>query len=935
MSIRIDVVFALFFLSLAGETVAQVAYSPGQLRQDLNKVDAKKWGADVAKLAENSARSIGASLDATGLNSAERQVAIEWFEKSSQVARMVDNYAATKSKIVDHLSKARNQYINKLAELAILEDAIHLGKVGDALAKELPQRRAQINTHVEELVHRAGEAEKRLTSDTEGRVKDRVSQLLNAGNLPGVVAKIPANILNNPERQKALIAELSVNAQRTVNETQKVGVALGSAAAMGINELQALSNNIISVENTLAKTPHVVMGQLEHSAKQTWDKAQKDMLKSLTDTLSLPNLGQFNNLPEQLRQQIKGLIEPFAPEKIQGELKGIFDQSPALASGGMMIAAAAFTEMQASRRHQEVMKELQKISAKLDEMDRKLDQIIEAQKETNQRLGKIEISLRELQLKQDAGFLAVLRELELIKSILLDGPLNEYCACRDLFGDREGKRFEKSDTPEKFALDRLAGITPHPACLVEKSVALKKHIQKCRQALFVAHETPSVLRRANWIKQANVQVADAQTQDISEQQLALAMLRDLGKAVDWIRLCNDDKKTPQAAISMPPQTLADAEKQADKLFAADPACISQGKKPMKAGFRQYFSDQGDLWPPLVLWHAYAAGNMVMYERAINSSTPQYLESAALGLERSIGLLDLLGRPESLQTGSVLLKAAEIAVAQRATLKSRLGNESCDAPDARSECLELKHTNEFLTLALGPADTEVAKFSPLYVGNLGAWLAWSKFREQGHSSKAEYIFAARLAASGCRACLASVIGPNWRLIHEDEDKHCQELINQQRAWLRVPENAEKLQRNPETGSLISEASEKGWCVSTGIVRGDAVNYYKKEAGQSEAIAMLPLPMASVLYRDELQRSPTADLITDTVAWLYRERLELAALMDKNSPVGMVLRLEHAATGPKPDNCLAESPRVVNVPPAQLRATSRFRRLNLSDAICSAK
>lgn len=939
MTIRMTVAFAILYVLLAGEVSAQTNSLPDRLRQDLKKVDIKKWEADVTTLKEGLARKIGVNLDNTGLNSSERQVATEWFDKTSQVARMVDNYAATKSQIVDHLGRARNQHIGKLAELAILQDAVQLGKVGDALATEVQQRRGQIDANVKELVKRTGEVDRKLIAETEGRVKERVAQLLTPGQLPRIVAKVPSDILRYPEKQKAKLEELNADIQRTAKATQKIGVALGSAAAMGINELETLSGNIIAVEKRLAETPQLVIGQVkksvEESAKQTWDKAQQDMLKSLTDSLSLPNVSQFNNLPEQLSQQIKGLIEPFKPEKIQEQLTGIFNESPALASGGMMIAAAAFTEMQASRRHQEVMKELQKIYVKLEQMDRKLDQIIEAQRETNERLGRIEVSLRELQQKQDAGFLAVLRELELIKSLLLGEPLNDYCACRDLFGDKDGKRFESSDSPEKFALDRVAGIAPHPACLKEKSEALKLNIQQCRKALFVTHGRPAVLRRANWITQASAQAPDAQTQNISEQQLALALYRDQGEAIDWLRLCNGDKNFAHAAISMPPRTLKNAEEQADRLFVANSACVDQGKKSPGPGFRQYFSDQGDLWPPLVLWHAYAAGNMAMYERAIYATTPQNLESAGNSLDYSIGLLDVLGRPESLQTGSVLLKAAVIGVDRRATLKAQLGNENCDASGARMECALYKHTNEFLTLALAAADTQVAKHSPLYVGNLGAWLAWSKFREQGRSSKAEYIFAARQAANGCRACLASVIGPNWRLIHEDEDGNCQALINQQRAWLRVPEYAEKLQSSAETISLIAEANEKGWCVSTSIVRSEAVHNHLAKPRQAEATAMLPLPTASVLYRDELQRSPTADLITDTVAWLYRERLELAALMDKYSPVGMVLRLEHAAAGPKPDNCSTEPPRVVSVPPAQLRATSGFRRLNLAEAICSVK
>lgn len=939
MTIQTKGVVALVCVLLAGEASAEAGASPDGLRRALEKVDAKGWAAAVAEVKSAADQSIGASLDATGLHDAQRQVAMEWFDKTSQVARIVDNYAATKGQIIDHLKQARTQQIDKLAELAILREATQVSKVGNALAAEIPQREAQIQAYAKELVGQAAQADKRLLADTEAQVKTRVRQLLGPEQLPGIVDKIPKNILNYPEMQKAKLEEISAEARRTTEATKKVGAALGSAAAMGIAELQTLSANIAKVETSLANTPKLVMGDLEKSVKQTWDKAQKDVLSSFTNSLALPNLSQFNNLPGQLTQQIKGLIEPFKPEKVKQQLTDIFNQGPEFASGGMMIAAAAYTEMQASQRHRETMQELKKIYAKLEEMDHKLDQIIVMQQETNVRLGNIEVALRTLQQKQDAGFLAVMHELELIKSLLLGNSLNDYCACRDLFGDKDGKRFTKDNSADRFALDRLAGITPHPACLKQRSEGLDQSFQHCWNALLYSQGVPPILRRANWITTANAMDVAARADDVADQELVLAMYRDLGKAIDWLRLCDADKNTAQAALSMPPLTLRNAEEQADKLFVANPECIGKGKQTPTVGFLDYFNDKSDVWPQLVLWHAYAVGNMAMYQRAIHMDEPVKLQQAALNLEGAIHFLRVLGRPESLQSGSVLLKATGIAVDLRESERALHGGADCTADKAPAECGRFKQAEKFLTLALASADTKVAEHSPIYVGNLGAWLAWSKFREQGHSSKAEYILAARQAANGCRACLTSVIGPNWRVIHEDEDKDCGKLIDQQRIALRISGDAAKQASGANSDSKAAEAGEKGWCVSTAIVRSQAVQNYLKGKGDAEAAltaarAMLPLPLASSLYDDELQRSSTANLISDTVAWLYRERMELVALQDPDSPLGMVLRLEHKAAGMnrKGLDCTSEPPRVVSVPPAQLRATAGFRRLNLAQNLC---
>jgi len=221
MTIQTKVAFAFVCVLLAGEASAEADVSADRLRRKLEKVGAKEWAAAVTEVKRAADQSIDASLDDTGLHDAQRQNAMEWFDKTSQVARIVDSYAATKGRIVDHLKQARTQQIDKLAELAILGEAAKVNKVGVALATEMPQREAQIQAYANKLVGQAVQADKWLAADTEAQVKTRVRQLLGPEELPKIVAKIPQNILNYPEMQKAPIGIISGGCHREESDSDQ------------------------------------------------------------------------------------------------------------------------------------------------------------------------------------------------------------------------------------------------------------------------------------------------------------------------------------------------------------------------------------------------------------------------------------------------------------------------------------------------------------------------------------------------------------------------------------------------------------------------------------------------------------------------------------------------------------------------------------------
>jgi hypothetical protein len=908
--------------------------SADAVRKQLGGTCSLEWEADARRLnASLNAGIDAAAVSASSLNADQRAAASQLLGASRRIADLVDRYSAAKTSLAATIDGERHKKIHAVAQNMIQAAALETGKFAQPQLDAVRQR-------TESILAKASSEAQRINRQLPAEFVDRDFE----GSLKAEIRKIVGNqqqlsdtlsaVSTAPDAvRKARLGELSQQLGRHVNEAAHLSRSLTAVGATGIEELAGVSASFKQLSSVLADAPGQLSGQFQRTSSALLEKAQQDAMSAVSKALSFDKLASemkgLGSLPDALKKQVEGLAGTFRPENIKKQLEEGIGGAPSITGAGFMVAAAAFTEMRASERHREVMKELKQISRKLEEMDRKLDQILELQRITNQKLDEIQKSLARLQSSQDAGFSAVLTEIGMLKDLLTDKYKVRYCGCRRLLS------LPSEDSPRKewLGLNRLGGATPHPACLDKAREALSDLYGKCWQQLVDASSSDlSILKRRNWS-------GDAQTATASAQQLQLRLdtYADLGAAVDWLRLCSPSgpKGKPAPAPTQVALDMSGARRQASELLggkATDllPAeagkrladCMAQAQPKPDKYFNSYFAPNDDLSPPLVLWHALAAGNLQMYERVRHFREPSKLLQADLVVGSSIRLLNRLGRPMNLQSGAPLLQSVMLAVNLRHQMRQDPAYAGCSGTDAQAQtppCQALANVERFVSLTLSPVDTTVSQESPLLVHNLGTWLAWSMFTSPGYS-KAAYVFAARAAAGGCRACLGAAIGPAWTLLHEDENADCASLVESRRQILKAAYTND--------AAMLGELNEKGWCASVEIKRSAAVvQHLKRSTGNpdqaSQGTVILPLPLASSLVGDELWREQATTVVTDLSSWLYREQLELRALEDLASPIGATLWLQLANPGKEP-KCSA-SPAISAVPPEQLRALSYFQNL----------
>jgi len=657
---------------------------------------------------------------------------------------------------------------------------------------------------------------------------------------------------------------------RKWKESEAIGRSLSSLAETRVADFERLGGQAEKLQ-MLLRDPEVVMGG---GARVAVEAQLKNMTDNLTDglvkSLSLDALKGISDLPASIKSQVEGILAPFSKENIQTSItEAVGGGGSTMATAGLTVAAAAFTEMRAASRHKEVMGMLRAMSIKLDTIISKLDDLIKQGKEIHEEVLAARKDIAKLHESQDEGFRRVMYALNDIEQGLVSAALAPYCTCTLFVPEPTTELWETGLT-----LNRLAGVTPTLSCLREARDTNSGLFETCRKHV----RFPATPGSNFWA--LSIARADP-SPTIASSRLAIEHRSAAAGFVDSLVNC-----APPGVVSLRSPASAPAASIATATLQA--GALTNGRSPREvltcmegnafppASF--FVAGKHALHPPLVLMHAYMAGNLHVYSH-LNPATLGVDRGIAIdSLEAALSMLDGIGRSLTLESGGFLLPLTVQAL-DAAPLYS---DRPCDpsVPPCKPTAIDAllaPADSELVTprkvaVTQGPAEkkavAEVQVLAANYSENLGLALVDARY---GANAIAQAQYALAVGGAGCRACLDAALGRAWKVVHSDEDDVCQVLVNR-RSDPPPPPDAH------------------GWCAKTAFSIGKGTANYLQfltgTAPRPRRLVVVPLPRPADLRAGHLSRSVASDAVSEMARWLYAELLELSAIKNAQATAGLL-------------------------------------------------